>query len=145
MQYTMCKIGSKRMNTQKGNYRTKEGGKILRNLLHRLKENRIVVDSIIIFFVTFILCIPMFQKNNDIYLDILLGAIIGKLVFKKYCLTIYMFVMYFDHIYHAITFSCPNILLLNSFFQNRIPSALMIFFSFVNLIRVACSMIVGKI
>ena len=42
---------------------------ILKKILHRLKENRVVVDSVVIFMVAVILIIPNFLQNTDIYFD----------------------------------------------------------------------------
>lgn len=41
----------------------------MKKLLHMMKENRIVIDVLVIFFVALILAFPIFNKNTDIYLD----------------------------------------------------------------------------
>lgn len=41
----------------------------MKKLLHKIKENRIIVDIILLFIVTIIISVPMFNKNADIYLD----------------------------------------------------------------------------
>ena len=41
----------------------------MKKMLHKIKENRIVIDFLIMFLIAFILIIPMLNKNTDIYFD----------------------------------------------------------------------------